>query len=226
MDSVPRKVQQIKVRQACVRALEDSLGHDPAVQERLIACLEETEPARLQGIAALILAEAMADGRIEWSRDLVERVERILMGLSRPCIHFFRALKALVEARTVHAGFRLEDILTDAIRKADGQVSLAFVFGSVARAEQHRDSDIDLFLVGDVRLKALAAPLAEAERTLGRRINPVIYAPDNVREKYRAKDPFLMEVWGGPKIYLMGGDDELGAVVQERALADAHPDEG
>jgi predicted nucleotidyltransferase/plasmid stability protein/DNA-binding Xre family transcriptional regulator len=220
LDSTPPKVREV-----CVRALEDALGHDPAVENRLISCLAESNLPRLAGIAAQILAEGMADGRIEWCESLVTRVERVLMALSQPCCHDLHALRCLADARTIRAGFRLETVLAEALRKADGKVILAFVFGSVARAEQHRESDIDVFVVGDVRLKALAAPLTEAERTLGRRINPVIYSPNSVREKYRAKDPFLMEVLSGSKIPLVGDTNELGAIVQERASAAAQPDE-
>ena len=93
---------------------------------------------------------------------------------------------------------------------------MAFIFGSVARREQNRDSDIDLLVIGQVRLKELAVALHSAEKAAGRIINPVLYSPESFKDKYQAGDPFLLEIVRREKIYLKGNADELTKLVAER----------
>jgi len=69
------------------------------------------------------------------------------------------------------------------------------VFGSTARQRQTEDSDIDLLIIGGVRLKDLSTPLREAERILGRRITPALYPRVAFLEKYQGGDPFLIDVY-------------------------------
>ncbi len=94
-------------------------------------------------------------------------------------------------------------------------ICISFIYGSTARLTQKSSSDIDLFVVGDVRLKDLSLTLAEAEQVLGRPINPVIYTKETFLKKLNERDPFLSQVLNGEKIILGGFDDELGAVVSK-----------
>src|SRR5205085_563022 len=114
------------------------------------------------------------------------------------------ALRRLVDAKEVRGGLRLEQSLRSALAFFEPRITTAFVFGSVARREQDWDSDLDLLVVGDVRLKELAGALRGAERSLGRVINPVLYSAEAFRDKYQAGDPFLLDVVRGDKIFLKG----------------------
>ena len=96
-------------------------------------------------------------------------------------------------------------------------IHTSFIFGSTARLTQKSNSDIDLFIVGNVRLKDLSLTLAEAEKVLGRPINPVIHSKETFLKKLNERDPFLLQVLNGEKIILGGFDDELGAVVSKSA---------
>jgi predicted nucleotidyltransferase len=105
------------------------------------------------------------------------------------------------------------------------QIELAFIFGSTARNRQTQESDIDVFIIGEIKLKDLSSPLRNAENTLGRRINPVIYTRTSLREKYRAGDSFVLDVYRREKIpvsqpgtTLSGKEvnDELRAMVAEQ----------
>ena len=96
------------------------------------------------------------------------------------------------------------------------RVAIAFVFGSVARRQQDHDSDIDLLIVGEVRLKELSPCLHSLEKTLGRVVNPAIYSETSFKEKYQAGDPFLLDIVRNEKIFLKGSSDELRKLVAER----------
>jgi len=212
------------VRTSCAWALEPLIGKNPPVTGIFRSWLEASTSPRLQRIAAQALGSAMADERLEWDRAAVARVESILMNLEEPCPHALDALQQLATAREIRRGLRLEGVLRDALQPLRDRIELAFVFGSTARNRQTEDSDVDLLILGDVSLKLLSGPLREGERTLGRRVNPAIYTRSSFREKYRAGDPFLLDVYRREKIPVIHPagnlshgdlDDELRKMVAE-----------
>jgi predicted nucleotidyltransferase len=210
------KSEDPRVRVACLRVIEDSLGEDPAVGECVSECLDDVATPLVQRVAAQIAATALANDRWAWSPVLVEKVEAILMAVPNPCPHALRALVGLVSAKEVHGSVRLECLLGNALLSFGNRISVAFVFGSVARREQGRGSDIDLLIIGEVRLKEVVTALHAAEDSLGRTINPALYTPLSFKEKYQAGDPFLLEIARNDKLFLKGGGDELRALVAER----------
>jgi predicted nucleotidyltransferase len=78
------------------------------------------------------------------------------------------------------------------------------VYGSVAAGSEQSDSDVDLMVVGQVSPKDLALPLRRARELLGRNINPTVYTPDEFDKKRAASDPFLKQVMGRPKLFVLG----------------------
>ena len=104
----------------------------------------------------------------------------------------------------------------DALRRAlagEGppEVEAAFLFGSAARAQDSLASDLDVFVIGEISRFALARRLAEAERELGREVNAVAYPRRDVERRLADGDGFLREVFGGPKLMLLGEDTDLPA---------------
>lgn len=146
---------------------------------------------------------------------MVEQAQEILINVPDPCPDVLQALARLVEAREVRTGLRLEAILHQAIAPLVDRIGLAIVYGSVARKAQTSESDVDLLIVGDIRLKELIEPLMRAQETLGRQINPVIYSSPGFRQKYRAGDPFLLNVVRHEKIFVKGTADELRVMIAE-----------
>ena len=179
----------------------------------------------LQRVAAQSLAMAVADERLAWDRGAIEKVEHVLMNLDEPCRHALDSLEQLATAREIRHGLRLESVLAESLRPVSQRIELAFVFGSTARYRQTQQSDVDLLVIGDVNLKELSRPLREAEKTLGRRINPAIYTRSRFREKYQAGDAFLLDVYRREKLPVIQSkegltrrdlDDELRAMVAEQ----------
>src|SRR5580692_11495655 len=100
------------------------------------------------------------------------------------------------------AGF--VDILARALKPLAARLRTAFVYGSVAAGSEQSDSDVDLMVVGQVSPKDLALPLRRARELLGRNINPTVYTPDEFDKKRAASDPFLKQVMGRPKLFVLG----------------------
>jgi predicted nucleotidyltransferase len=103
----------------------------------------------------------------------------------------------------------LVDIVREALMPLAGRIQAAFVLGSAARGELHASSDIDLMVVGEASFGDVVASVRDAEERLGRDVNPTVFSIDEFREKVQAKHHFLMTVLEEPKMFVIGGDDEL-----------------
>lgn len=101
----------------------------------------------------------------------------------------------------------LREVLADALRDVPG-IELAFVFGSLAAGTGKAGSDVDLLVIGDAGLRALAPRLRPAAERLGREINPVsMTVSEFIRD--RTKKTFLRDVLAKDKLFLKGNSDEL-----------------
>ncbi len=101
----------------------------------------------------------------------------------------------------------LREVLADALRDVPG-IELAFVFGSLAAGTGKAGSDVDLLVIGDAGLRALAPRLRPAAERLGREINPVTMTVAEFARD-RAKKTFLRDVLAKDKLFLKGNSDEL-----------------
>lgn len=121
-------------------------------------------------------------------------------------------LKALV-LKTVGVGDRLRTHLLGMRDK----VRVAFLYGSVARGDEQATSDIDIMLIGDLSSRQTATALVPVKRFVNREINPSVYSPSEFRKRYQERHPFIREVVRGPKIFLLGDEDELKAILSRRS---------
>ena len=114
--------------------------------------------------------------------------------------------------------------LRDLVRRAVGVVPLlrvaldredvqvAFIYGSVAAGTDRPESDVDLFIVGEVDDMALSPILAAIAAQTGREITPVIYQPGEFFEGLQQGNSFLSSVVRKPKIFVKGDEDALRSV--------------
>ncbi|MFH0921970.1 MAG: nucleotidyltransferase domain-containing protein [Fibrobacterota bacterium] len=102
----------------------------------------------------------------------------------------------------------MADVLKDTLTGQDG-IELAFIFGSIADGTAHEKSDIDLLVVGTIRLSALSKLLKEPAHLLGREINPHIFSRDEFRSRIRRKEHFIHTLMKGKRIYIVGTEDEF-----------------
>ena len=103
----------------------------------------------------------------------------------------------------------IADVVKVTIKKFIEHLEFAFIYGSFARGEAIASSDIDLMLIGNLRLSDLSPFLKKAEKQLARPINPTIYTEKEFATKLQAKDGFLKTVLNDKKIFLKGSENEL-----------------
>jgi len=118
---------------------------------------------------------------------------------------YYAALKELVAKAS--SG---ESVLRTAL--ADSDAKVAFIYGSRAKGTARSDSDYDVFVIGREGLRSIVGRLSKARERLGVEINPYVITPEEYAKRRSSKDHFLRDVISGAKIFLKGGEDELGAM--------------
>lgn len=102
----------------------------------------------------------------------------------------------------------LTDILREALEGAP-DINLAFVFGSIASGTAKAQSDIDLMVIGTTGLRLLSKLLSGLEVKLGRELNPHVLTPEEFARRAREHDHFITAVLRSPRVFIVGGEDEL-----------------
>ena len=99
--------------------------------------------------------------------------------------------------------------LHSALEQLSERIAVAFVYGSVARQEETAESDIDVIIIGKVKLDEVLSRLSDVEAALGRAVNPTVYSVQEFNGKLQDGNHFLNAVLNGKKVFLLGNEDEL-----------------
>jgi len=89
---------------------------------------------------------------------------------------------------------------------------VAFVFGSLAQGTEGAGSDVDLMVIGYVGLRELSRRLSGVSERIGREVNVHAFARREFRKRCRSREHFVTTVLAGPKLFVRGGEDDLGAM--------------
>lgn len=108
----------------------------------------------------------------------------------------------------------LADILIDALAPLADRIRFAFVFGSMARGSEHDGSDVDVLIVGEVDFASVLDALYDAQAQLQREINPKVFSAQEWIDRTKAGASFVSDLLAKPKIFLIGGEDDLGVPAQ------------
>ncbi len=90
-----------------------------------------------------------------------------------------------------------------------GEVQFSFIYGSYARHTEKAESDLDIFIVGDVDENRLIPVINNLEKKLKREINYILYTLEEYHKRVERRDKFVMNVLEGEKIMLYGDENEL-----------------
>lgn len=106
----------------------------------------------------------------------------------------------------------LAEPLRDALAPLAARIDAAFVYGSVAKGNDHAGSDIDLMIISDTLgyadVMLALHPLIER---IGRDINPTLYTRAELQRRLRDGNAFASRVLDQPQLWLMGDKDVLGS---------------
>jgi predicted nucleotidyltransferase len=157
----------------------------------------------LKALLALGLVKRREVGRqVFFSADPASPVYSELAGLLR---------------KTVGLGDRLRDALAPLAKR----VRVAFVYGSMAAGNAAPHSDVDVMVIGNVSFSDVARALHAEQTELRREINPTVMSAMEFESKRRKRDGFVQSVVKGPKIWLIGSEDEFAKLGKDRPIASA-----
>lgn len=110
----------------------------------------------------------------------------------------------------VRKTFGLAGPLKAALGSLGDAVSVAFVFGSVAKDTDTAGSDIDVFVLSDsIDYRKLIETLQPCEDQLGRKISLVLYSSSELKTKLAENASFITRILAQPKIPLIGDVDGI-----------------
>lgn len=109
--------------------------------------------------------------------------------------------------------------LRAALAPLSAGVSLAWIFGSVARGAEVSGSDIDLLVLGDVGFVELVRAVHPVQELLQKEVNPVLYAREEFLRRLHAGDTFASELLSKPKLLVVGDMDDVGKLAGNPSAA-------
>ena len=99
----------------------------------------------------------------------------------------------------------IEAQIQEALAPLAARISVALIYGSVAKKTDTAQSDIDLLIVADdLTLEDLYSALSIAEQQLGRPVNPTLLTRSELDKRRTSGNPFLERVLSGPVSPLIG----------------------
>jgi len=112
----------------------------------------------------------------------------------------FEDLKRII-LKTQALGSNLRDLF-----KNVSEISVAFIYGSVAKNEENIASDLDVIIIGNIDGVKLHSEISQIEDKIKRTIN---YNHISLKEFRMKKTAFLKRVIKEKKIFLVGNKDDL-----------------
>ena len=194
---------------ASQRAGEQSLADAlfTATQQRLLGLLFG-QPERSFFVTELIELADVGRGAVQ--RELARLARSELVAIERhgnqkhyranPDSPIYEELCSIVR-KTIG----IEENLRAALEPLAARLSLALIYGSVAKQSDTASSDIDLLVVSDdLTLEDLYAAFSSVEQQLGRKVNPTLYNDSEFRKRRSGNNAFLNRVLVGPTVILEG----------------------
>ena len=100
-------------------------------------------------------------------------------------------------------------MLAHALVSLASQIEVAFVFGSMSKATEGPQSDVDLMVIGEVTFGQVANAVYDAQLTLAREINPKVMSRSEWTDQKNAQNVFVQELMDKSKIFIVGSEHEL-----------------
>lgn len=103
----------------------------------------------------------------------------------------------------------LADVMRKALEPDADRIEVAFIYGSMAEGTDDARSDVDVMVIGDLGRREGSQLMFNAQARLGRPVNTVYLSERELRQRLTEGEHFVSRVFAGPKILLVGGEDEL-----------------
>lgn len=186
----------------------------PKVRQRVLAVLFGTPDRSYYANEVIALAQS-GTGAVQRELADLAKAELLTVRMQGNQKHYQANASAPVFAELrglVLKTMGLADVLRAALAPLAGQIDGAFIYGSVARQQDTAQSDVDVMIVSStLGYGEVFAALEGATVSLGRKVNPTLYAPADWAARVKNDNAFVTRVWQQPKIWLTGSEEKLDA---------------
>ena len=186
----------------------------PKVRQRVLAVLFGTPDRSFYANEVIALA-ASGSGAVQRELSSLSSAGLITISKQGNQKHYQANASAPVFAELrglVLKTMGLADVLSHALLPLAAQIDLAFIYGSVARQQDTAHSDIDVMIVSPtLAYGEVFGALENATQTLGRKVNPTLYTPDDLAKRIAQDSAFVTRVLQLPKIWLIGTEEQVHA---------------
>ena len=133
---------------------------------------------------------------------------------ANPQCPVFPELKSLIVKTTGAA-----EVIKSALTSLTHHIRVAFIYGSVARMQDKKKSDVDLMIIGDVKFAEVVSALDKTQQQIEREINPTVYPLSEFQLKFSEGNHFIKTLMRETKLFLIGDQRELTRLAKKQ-LAD------
>ena len=88
-------------------------------------------------------------------------------------------------------------------------IDFAFIFGSYARDEITSESDIDLFVIGNLNSKKLSSLVKATSIKISREINYFIILKEEFIDRKKRSEHFITSIIKSPKVFIIGEENDF-----------------
>ena len=111
----------------------------------------------------------------------------------------------------------LATLLRDELDSISASIDSVIVYGSMTSGRQDSSSDIDVLVLGRLKLIDVVRALADVGQKLNREINPIVMTSDEFASMIGRNDRFAMLLVEEPKIFVIGDEVEFGKLGENRS---------
>jgi len=94
-----------------------------------------------------------------------------------------------------------------------GKLKFLMISGSFIRNSVRKSEEVDLLAVGNIVIPQMALLIKEEEARKNTEINYTVMTEEEFAFRKRRRDPFILEVLQGPRIMIVGDEEELVKIV-------------
>lgn len=131
-----------------------------------------------------------------------KRGNRLYYSLNRQYDYYSELLRLLCKSSGLGKAIKQQ-------RKALGNPKYVMFSGKFAQYRNRSSSEVDILLVGDIKLQALEPLIKEEEARRNHEINYTSMSEDEFEFRKTRRDPFINEVLSGGRIMIIGDEDLL-----------------
>lgn len=167
---------------------------------------------RIIDITGLAVGQVQRELRVLNDAGVISRFEKdrhVYFRADERCPIFYE-LRSIVR-KTIGAAHTIRD----GLEPLSSRIEVAFVYGSVARGSETSVSDLDLMVIGDATFAEVAEAVRDAEHRLRREINLTVYPPVELHQKYISGHHFVRQVVDHEKLFVIGDERELAALLEQ-----------